>query len=387
MKTVRRLIYLHTAKYILMISAGFAALALFIDFVDEMLRVGKNGYTIKDALIACGIQQGQHLYDLLPISLLIGSILALARLAQTSEFTILRTSGLSPARALKMLGGIGLVFAATLFLVGEFLVPWSEQALSLHRAKVNSTQALKLGREGVWLREKQLDPQGHPITVTINIGEAAGNNQFRYVRIFQFNQHGQLERRISANTADISTNTSQNPKGSIWLLRGVNDTEWVNQELLSEEAVFSANKLVKEVQRETLSWNSSLTPILVEAAVLPPDSMSVFSLWRYTTHLAQNAQAGQRHEIELWKKIFYPLVCMVMVALALPFAYLHARGGGMSLKIFGGIMLGISFVLVNHISGHLGLLHQWRPWIAAVAPSLVYLLMSLSAFIWLVRYR
>jgi lipopolysaccharide export system permease protein len=59
----------------------------------------------------------------------------------------------------------------------------------------------------------------------------------------------------------------------------------------------------------------------------------------------------------------------------------------MSLKIFGGIMLGISFVLVNHIASHLGLLHQWAPWVAATAPSVVYLLVSLGAFAWLVRYR
>ena len=50
-------------------------------------------------------------------------------------------------------------------------------------------------------------------------------------------------------------------------------------------------------------------------------------------------------------------------------------------------MLGISFVLVNHISSHLGLLHHWQPWIAAVVPSIIYLSLSLGAFVWLVRYR
>jgi lipopolysaccharide export system permease protein len=74
-----------------------------------------------------------------------------------------------------------------------------------------------------------------------------------------------------------------------------------------------------------------------------------------------------------------------MMALALPFAYLHARAGSMSLKIFGGIMLGISFVLANHITSHLGLLHRWEPWLAAAAPSVVYLLLSMGAFVWLVR--
>ena len=41
-----------------------------------------------------------HLYELAPIAVLIGTIYALARLAQSSEFTILRTGGLGPGRAL-----------------------------------------------------------------------------------------------------------------------------------------------------------------------------------------------------------------------------------------------------------------------------------------------
>jgi lipopolysaccharide export system permease protein len=76
-----------------------------------------------------------------------------------------------------------------------------------------------------------------------------------------------------------------------------------------------------------------------------------------------------------------------MVALALPFAYLHARAGGVSFKVFGGIMLGISFVLLNNLAGHIGVLRDWTPWVVAASPSVIYLLLSLAAFAWLVRYR
>ena len=76
-----------------------------------------------------------------------------------------------------------------------------------------------------------------------------------------------------------------------------------------------------------------------------------------------------------------------MVMLALPFAYLQARAGGVSLKVFGGIMLGISFILANHLSSHLGQLRDWTPWIAAAAPGALYLIVSLASFWWLVRYR
>jgi lipopolysaccharide export system permease protein len=66
---------------------------------------------------------------------------------------------------------------------------------------------------------------------------------------------------------------------------------------------------------------------------------------------------------------------------------LQARSGSLSLKVFGGIMLGISFVLLNNLSGHIGLLRGWTPWVAAAAPSGIYLVLSMAAFAWLVRYR
>ena len=73
--------------------------------------MGKDGYRLHDALISCAYMLPGHLYDIFPITLLIGAISALARLAQTSEYTILRTGGLGPGRALRLLGALGLLAA------------------------------------------------------------------------------------------------------------------------------------------------------------------------------------------------------------------------------------------------------------------------------------
>jgi lipopolysaccharide export system permease protein len=134
-------------------------------------------------------------------------------------------------------------------------------------------------------------------------------------------------------------------------------------------------------------WHGGLSAAVVAAAVLPISTMSTVDLYRYTSHLSENEQSAQSHEIQFWKKALYPAACLVMVALALPFAYLRTRSGSISLKVFGGIMLSISFVLLNNVSGHLGLLRNWTPWVAAAMPSAIFLLMSLAAFTWLVRYR
>ena len=138
---------------------------------------------------------------------------------------------------------------------------------------------------------------------------------------------------------------------------------------------------------EHLAWPTGLGAGVVAAALMPDETMTTLALWRYASHLEQQRQTSQRQQQMFWRRAFYPLSCIVMMALALPFAYLHARAGGVSLKVFGGIMLGIAFVLLNNIAGHLGLLAELEPWLVSAAPGLLFLLLSLGAFAWLVRYR
>ena len=119
-------------------------------------------------------------------------------------------------------------------------------------------------------------------------------------------------------------------------------------------------------------------------ALLKPERMGTLDLFQYIRHLQTNGQTSQRYEIEFWRKAFYPLSCLVMMVLALPFAYLHFRSGSISGYVFAGVMIGISFFLLNNVFGYIGNLNDWTPWITAALPGLIYSMASLSAFTWLV---
>ena len=144
---------------------------------------------------------------------------------------------------------------------------------------------------------------------------------------------------------------------------------------------------VDRVKAPALRWPTEITPEMVSVALLKPDRMSTIDLFQYIRHLEANGQTSQRYEIEFWRKVFYPLSCMVMVVLALPFAYLHFRSGGITSYVFGGVLIGISFFLLNNVFGYIGNLQNWRPWLTAAAPGLIYSLFSLGAFGWLVLRR
>ena len=97
MKTIRRLIHVEVFSAVGFVTLGFLALFTFFDFVDQLPAIGRPGlgahYQIPQAASYVALLIPNHLYELLPITVLIGTIFVMTRLAQSSEFTILRTSG------------------------------------------------------------------------------------------------------------------------------------------------------------------------------------------------------------------------------------------------------------------------------------------------------
>ncbi|MGE5863721.1 MAG: LPS export ABC transporter permease LptG [Rhizobacter sp.] len=374
MRTVRRLLYADVVSAVVFVALAFLSLFFFIDFVDELGDVGKD-YSAMHAALYSLLELPGHLYELAPIAVLIGTIYALSRLAQSSEFTILRTGGLGPGRALSLLMGLGIAFGILTFAVGDYLAPLSERAAAELHARVKG--GVLLGRAGAWLKDRQMTPEGER-GFSVNVTAAAADGELLGVRIYAFDAQGRLIERVAAEAGRVDD-------AGVWTLNNATVTDWRGASAAAEA---ETAELTVDVQHQpTYRWQSTLSANVVAAAVLPVNSMSTFELFRYIEHLSENEQTAQRYELRFWKRALYPLACLVMVGLALPFAYLHARAGGVSLKVFGGIMLGISFVLMNNVAAHVGLLKNWTPWLVAATPSGIYLLLSMAAFSWLVRYR
>lgn len=385
MKTIRRLIYGEVLASIALVALGFLALFFFFDLVDELQYLGKNNglphagdiYQIRHALLYVGLLVPNHLYELLPISVLIGTIFVMARLAQSSEYTILRTSGLDPWRALKLLLGLGAFFVVLSFVIGDYLAPFSERAAQLFKARYQS--AVTVGQTGAWLKEKQAYN-----TYVANVKTLTSRNEMKGVQIFEFDNKGLIVSTTQAALASFGDDDS-------WLLTKATRTEFntpsntPNPRSQADQAKQPVG--VTRAVVENFRWPTEITQEMVSVALLKPERMGTLDLFNYIRHIDANGQTAQRYEIEFWKKVFYPLSCLVMVILALPFAYLHFRSGGIASYVFAGVMIGISFFLLNNVFGYVGNLRNWQPWLAAAAPGLLYMTVSLGAFGWLVIRR
>ena len=198
MKTVRKLIHSEIIRAVSFVALGFLALFVFFDLVDQLQTLSKNklqGYQLQHALMYVALLIPNHLYELLPISVLIGSIFVMARFAQSSEFTILRTGGLDPLRALSTLLQLGVIFVGLTFLIGDYIAPWADrQAIQV---KAIYQGHLTIGQTGAWLKEKQQDRH-----FAVNVRSFDGIEHMRHIRIHEFNENGQLLGITTAEQAE-----------------------------------------------------------------------------------------------------------------------------------------------------------------------------------------
>ena len=355
--TLARYLSRQVGGAVLFVLTAFLCLFAFFDLIGEMRDLGSGGYHFRQILLFVLLSVPTHAYELFPVSVLIGTLYVLAHLASNSEFVVMRAAGMSPAQAAKMLAGVGLALAAATFAIGEWIAPVTEQAAQELRRRAMSSLIGQGLQSGLWFKDERS---------FINVGEARDAASLSNVKIYEFDAAYRL-RVITASAV------AEYRGGDLWVLKEVAQTQ------------FRADG-PRTTRYAEAEWRSAVSPDLVNVLIVAPERMSVYKLFRYMQHLADNNQKTERYEIALWKKLFYPVATLVMIALALPFAYLQARAGMVGVKVFAGIMLGIFFYMLNGLFSHVGLLQAWPPVVAAAVPSVAFFLLALS-MMWFVERR
>lgn len=356
---------------------GFLALFAFFDLINELEDVGRGGYRLQHAVAFVLLGLPSHVYELMPIAALIGSIYALSQLASHSEYTAMRAAGLGRRRALGVVARVGLALAVLTALVGEVLSPPAERLAQQLRLSAIGGSVTGQFRSGLWVKDTARDQAGEVNLMRfVNIGELLPDGTLRDVRIFEFDAQMRLSRLLEARGASWG-------RGNGWELREVEEIRFTNV----PAAGLAPAVGTRRATAPTLHWQTELRPEILGVLLVEPDRMSGLSLYSYIRHLRENAQNTSQYEIAFWKKIVYPLAVIVMMALALPFAYLQVRAGGTGYKVFAGIMLGIAFHFMNGLFSHLGLLNTWPPLLSVSIPSVVAFMLALGMLAWVDRAR
>ncbi|MCC7080710.1 MAG: LPS export ABC transporter permease LptG [Burkholderiales bacterium] len=347
MKLIRRYLVTETLGATAFVFAALVSLFALFDLIRELKDFGQGSYRLPQIIGYVLLSVPGHVYELFPIAVLIGTIFALAQLAANSEYAVIRVSGVSVRRFAAMLAQVGLVLAAVNFLLGEFVAPASEQAAQRLRVRAKTGVVASDFRSGLWIRE------AHSF---INVLQPLPDGTLAGVRIYQFDDDYRL---LSISYAERGVYQEDER----WLLRNVVRT------------VFDQGRTRVEHVDQSY-WTSVLSPEILNVLLVDPEQRSARDLFAYVQHLRENRQQSARFELALWTKFTYPLAAVVMMVLALPFAHLHRRTGGIGGRIFVGIMLGLAFHLANRLTGYLGLIYEWPVALSALLPGALFLLLA-----------
>jgi lipopolysaccharide export system permease protein len=378
MKTLRRYLWREIAGATLFVLLALIGIFSLFDLINQLADLGRANYQFVHALAFVALLTPAHAYELMPIAALIGTIYALSKLAANSEFTIMRVSGMTTRRLGDAVLAVALALVALAYVFGEVIAPPAEDLAQRFKSRAIGASIGQEFRSGVWVRDLLHARDGQPDRMRfVNVAHVNPDGSVEGWRIFEFDPQLRL-RSISTATRG----TYQEGQG--WMLSDVVDTQLppVDARGNTPGDAAAGTRVVREQLR---FWPSDLTPAIFGVLLVQPERQSAYSLIHYINHLTENHQRTDRYEIALWKKIFYPLVCIVMMALALPFAYLHVRAGTVSLKIFTGIMIGVLFYAMNKLFSHLGMINTWPPPVVAGLPALVAFCFALGALYWVER--
>jgi lipopolysaccharide export system permease protein len=397
MKVLQRYFAINITQAVVFVLFAFLGLISFMDLTSELPSVGKGNYSFQHALLYVALMLPGHVYEVMPVAALIGTIYALSQFAQSSEFTIMRASSMSTRMAGWMLFKIGIVFVIVTFIFGELITPRTAPLAEKVRLSAKGATLASEFRSGMWTKDNVYaegagGARGQALgSRFFNARQIRPDGQLIDVRLYEFDNAMRMRAVITAASATFSGN-------GMWRLKDVSETQFSNSRTLPlpgapvpqgqtiQSTYGQETSAVATRKMPTLDLASEITPKILQVSRRDPERMSANELAVYSRHLVENRQESERFRIAFWKKIIGPFAIFVLMALALPFAYLHTRSGGVSLKIFIGIMIGVGFILLDSLFSHLGMLSTWPAFLTAVAPSLLFLLLAIGALRWVERH-
>lgn len=333
-------------QYTLVTTLILLSLYAFINFLDQIESIGQGNFHLKEAVFYVLMLMPGSLYELFPMSTLLGAIIGLSVLAGNNELTVLRTGGSSMLQITGSMLKVAGIFVIFCLITGEFIAPQARNFAEQQRAEAINVDIDKRGDKGVWIRD---------LNTYSTIQEILTDLTLLDVLSFEFDAKGSLKTMTEAKRGRFDNGS--------WFLEETRITTFDE----------NLDRSVTPVDR--LIWNTTITPEILSAFLIKPDQLSFGQLRRYISHLKVNQQNYDRYALALWNKIMLPLAIATMVALAVPFVFTNLRSGNLGRNLFLGIMVGIAFYVANRGFSYAVLAGGIHPALGASMPVLALLLL------------
>jgi len=338
--TLSRYVMRAVLGYTLMVMLVLMILSGLYLFISQQDDIGTGSYQVGDAFQFVALNLPQYAFELLPIGALIGALLGLGNLARASELVVMRSAGVSVARIAAWSGLAGVLLCAFTWVLGEYVAPPLEQYALQQKTLARFQEFAQAGNRGAWAKDGQ---------TFISVQQQSADNRFAGIFVFRFDEQRRLVSMAQASSASVGP-------GNEWVLENY------------EESVFTG-KGIETNRRPAQVLETRLAPEFLGLATVNPSTLSSRELYAYVGHLRQNGLESTRFETAFWARIARTAALIVVVMLAVPFAFGPLRSSGAGARTVVGILIGAGFFLLARMLESGGPVFDLDPLVIAWGPT------------------
>ena len=338
----------------LLVLCGFVMLMLvftFFELISDILRNRPALSIVGEYLIYL---TPSMLYQIAPLAVLIAVLVTFGVLNRNSEIIAMKATGISIYRLVVPVVGIAAILAVSLFLFDETYLPQANRRQEALRNIIKGRPPQTV------LHPEQRWVFGHP-----NAGEPgrifyyqffdAAQQEFANLSVFEFDPSTfAITRRIFASRvywdADHGAWTFQN--GWQRDLQGDHTRDYREFQQTTFDEIHEAPGYFTKEEKQSQEMNFG-------------------ELQRYISALSQSGFDTMRLRFDLWHKLSYPLIAVVMAGLAIPFALSMGRRGSLT-GIAVAIGVALTYFVADSLFRALGNVNYLPAALAAWSPDVLF---------------
>ncbi len=317
---------------------------------DELRSRGVGSYDLQHIFMYLGLMIPHYVYELMPSAALLGSLFVLGNMANHRELVAMRASGISLMGIIRSVLMAGAILTAISFVVGEFIGPEAERKAKVLKSVAKTNRPIARMANGMWLRDGRQ---------FINVKDSYLQGQVGNIYVYTIDSERNLESVTYAKQGKMV-------KKGEWLLKDVQVS------LLSKQGVKVQHLAEKQ-------WKSSIDNDVLDVVVMDPENLALIELSKYINFLKDNKQDFAKYELAFWARVVNPFVTLVMLLVAAPFVVGVGRGTAMGPRMVMGVLIGMSFNIIDNSVGQMGIVYGLNPLLVATFPSLLVLSAALYA--------
>jgi lipopolysaccharide export system permease protein len=305
---------------VLLVMTVLLVLGALLIFIDQQDDIGVGHYTAASALWFTLFSLPRQVYDLLPITALIGSLLGLGSLARGSELVVVRATGISTLRIAGAASIAAIALIGVEILLGEVLAPPLQEAAKEQKAFSKFSNISFGGGSGAWVRDGNL---------ILNVARQSGQRQFGGMQIFELSSDHRLRAIGHAGRATAEPNRK-------WLLTDYTESRFAQGRVLAQPL---GQRLL----------TSNVTAGFLGLAIEDPNQLTSQSLLQLIRYLQANSLDAREYLFAFWSRIARTVAIAFSVLLAIPFVLGSLRSAGAGARMVLGLVVGIGLFLVQRL--------------------------------------